>query len=143
MSNTGSRGGVGGSYDACGGRRPRSFSSGSPCYASSEGRSSAVVLQESEDSQARESTPSPPSQAFPISHLLEFGPEARAERHELSACLSSQVGVSESTALAALEAFGMDAIRARQWLEASLLAQQVRVGLALELVVLIWRRRKF
>ncbi len=135
--------GIGSSFEASSSRRPRSLSSGSPCYASSEGRSSPILpLQESGDSQAGESRSTPPPQPFPISHLLEFDTEARAERHELSACLASEFGASESTALAALEAFGMDTIRARQWLQTPQDAQQVRWELDHALFVLICRQHK-
>lgn len=116
-------------YEAVGAeRRPRSVSPGPPCYSSSEGRSSPT-LQERNDPQATESrptpTPTPTPPAFPVSHLLDFGTESRAERRKLSARLSSEVGVPESTALSALETFGVDITRARQWLQTSQHAQQV------------------
>lgn len=119
-------------------RRPRSVSLGPSCYVSSQGRSS-TTLGECRDPQVVESRPTAtataaatatptatlPSSALPVSHLLDFGVEARAERRELSARLASEVGVLESTALAALEAFGVDTTRARQWLQTSQHAQQV------------------
>ena len=65
------------------------------------------------------------STAFPICHVLEYDGEARAERQALGSRLSSELGVSEGTALSAIEAFGGDDARARQWLEASTQPQQV------------------
>lgn len=58
---------------------------------------------------------------FPISHMLEFTPEAKAEREAFGARLSEEVGVPLAMAISALEAFGDDHARARQWL----LTQQV------------------
>lgn len=115
-------------------RRPRSVSPGPPSYASSEGRSSPTLVERS-DPQVAEPRPAAvvtptatlPSPALPVSHLLDFGTEARAERRELSARLASEVGVPQSTALAALEAFGVDTIRARQWLQTSQHAEEVGV----------------
>lgn len=85
-------------------------------------------LQVAEPRPTATATSTLPSPALPVSHLLDFGTEARAERGELSARLASEVGVPESTALAALEAFGVDTIRARQWLQTSQHAKQVGVG---------------
>lgn len=64
-----------------------------------------------------ESGAKPPLPGFPISHLLEFGTSARAERKVLSSRLSSEFGVPETAALAALEAFGPEFRKARTWLE--------------------------
>lgn len=64
-----------------------------------------------------ESGAKPPLPGFPISHLLEFGTSARAERKVLSSRLSSEFGVPETVALAALEAFGPEFRKARMWLE--------------------------
>eukprot|EP00903_Cladosiphon_okamuranus_P019656 g18070.t4 len=57
--------------------------------------------------------------------VSSFEAVARAERRELSARLASEVGVPMSTAMAALEAFGVDTIRARQWLQTSQHAQEM------------------
>lgn len=132
------RGGVVSTDDATDAeRRPRSVSPGPPCYAFSEGRSTPI-LQGCGDPKATESKPPLRSPGFPVSHLLDFGIEARAERHELSARLSSEVGVSGSTALAALETFGLDVTKARRWLQSSQHVQQVRLGLVLALVLLLF-----
>lgn len=93
------------------------------CHApGEEGRAS--IQHECTDECAAECKSAPPP-GLPISHILEFNTEAREERHELSARLSSEIGVSDATALAALEAFNMDTTRARQCLLASQPTQQV------------------
>lgn len=88
------------------------------------------ALEQCGEQQAVESKPTQASAGFSITHLLEFGTEARAERHELSARLSSEVGVPGGTALSALEAFGADTHKARTWLQKSQHPAQVRVGQA-------------
>ncbi|CAN0008104.1 unnamed protein product, partial [Ectocarpus sp. 8 AP-2014] len=89
-----------------------------PRGASSEGRSTPALAQSGEQ-HAVGSRPTQASAGFSITHLLEFGTEARAERQELSARLSSEVGVPGETALSALEAFGADTHKARVWLQNS------------------------
>lgn len=107
-------------------RRPQSVSPGPPCYPLRDRRGTPVIRR-CDDPKDMESKPPLRSPGFPVSHLLDFGPEARAERHELSTRLSSEVGVPGSTALAALEAFGLDVTKARRWLQGSQRVQQVRV----------------
>ncbi|CAM9107710.1 unnamed protein product, partial [Ectocarpus fasciculatus] len=79
----------------------------------------APALEQYGEEQTVESRPTQASAGFSITHLLEFGTEARAERQELSARLSSEVGVPGGTALSALEAFGADTHKARTWLQKS------------------------
>lgn len=93
-----------------------------PYCASGQG-GMAPSVQRGADESALDLKPRSPSPGFPISHVLEFDAEARAERKALSARLSSDLGVPESTALAALEAFGVDTGRARQWLSMHLSKQ--------------------
>lgn len=57
----------------------------------------------------------PVSAGFPISHVLSFGPEAKAAREECSTRLSEELGVPFSRILAALEAFGDNDVKTRQW----------------------------
>ncbi|CAM9591597.1 unnamed protein product, partial [Scytosiphon promiscuus] len=88
----------------------------SPCHTRGEEKSARIqhgCVNEHAGSKA-----APPCSGLPISHILEFGSEARAERHGLSARLSSEFGVPEATALAAVEASN-NSTRARQWLRAS------------------------
>lgn len=106
-----------------------------PRGAPSEGRSTPVLAQCGEQ-HAVGSRPTQASAGFSITHLLDFGTEARAERHELSARLSSEVGVPGETALSALEAFGADTHKARMWLQNSQHPAQVRLGQALFVVAL-------
>lgn len=116
-------------------RGPHSVSPGPPCYLLSEGRS-APIVKGCDAAKAMEGKPPLRSPGFPLSHLLDFGAEARAERHGLSARLSSEVGVPGSTALAALETFGLDVTTARRWLQTSQHAKEVRFGLVNTLVLL-------
>lgn len=109
--------------EICDGERRHPRPSESPCRAPGEGKS-ARIQHRCADEHAADSI-SPPSLGLPISHILEFDTEARAERHELSARVSSEVGVPDATALAALEAFNMDITRACQWLRGSQCTQQV------------------
>lgn len=116
-------------------RRPHSVAPGPPCYAFSEGRSTPIA-KGCDGPKAMEGSPPVRSPGFPLSHLLDFGAEARAERHGLSTRLSSEVGVPFSTALAALETFGLDVTKARRWLQNSQHAKEVRFGLVNALVLL-------
>lgn len=68
-----------------------------------------------------------PSTSFPVSHVLEFHSEACTERQDLSAQISAQYGVSKSTALSAVEAFGGDDGRINRWLRMFKRIQQVGV----------------
>lgn len=68
-----------------------------------------------------------PSTSFAVSHVLEFHSEACAERQDLSAQISTECGVSKSTALSAVEAFGGDDGRIRRWLRTFKRTQQVDV----------------
>lgn len=121
----GNIGGVGSTDEATDAeRRPHLVSPGLPRHASSEGRSTSTV-QRCDDPKAMESKPPLRSPSFPVSHLLDFGAEARAERHELSIRLSSELRVPASMALAALETFALDVTKARRWLQSSQRAQQV------------------
>lgn len=68
-----------------------------------------------------------PSTSFPVSHVLEFHSEACTERQDLSAQISTEFGVSKSTAFSAIEAFGGDDGRIHRWLRTFKRTQQVGV----------------
>lgn len=61
----------------------------------------------------------PPVPGFPISHVLDFEAEARANRDAAAARLSSEHAIPLATALGALEAFGEDEELVRQWVHRS------------------------
>lgn len=72
---------------------------------------------------APNSNPGASSPTFPLSHVLHFGSEAKGKREALGAELSVELMVPGHMAVAALEAFGVDSARAREWLQAN----QVRI----------------
>lgn len=102
----------------------------------------SIQVQEGGIEGADESKPELPSPAFPVTHVLEFDSETRAERVVLSDRLSSELKVPNTTALAALEAFGMDVNRAYQWLQTMHAIQEVCYSCARAdaLSPLAWRR---
>lgn len=121
-SNVGA-GGVDGGVHTDRGSRPTSPEH--PYYVGVGGeRSVAPSVKRGGDRPVMEIGAKPPLPGFPISHLLEFGAAARGERQVLSDRLSSEFGVPQSTALAALEAFGPDFRKARTWLQTKSQGQQ-------------------
>lgn len=106
-------------------RGSRPTSPEQPYYVGIAGeRSVAPSVKRGGDRPAMESGAKPPLPGFPISHLLEFGTAARAERQVLSSRLSSEFGLPETTVMAALEAFGPEFRKARTWLQTKSEGQQ-------------------
>lgn len=110
------------------GRGSRPTSPEHPYYVGIAGERSVAPIKRGGDRPATESGSKPPLPGFPISHVLEFDTASRAERQVLSSRLSSEFGVPETTALAALEAFGPEFRKARMWLQTKSKDQQVCLG---------------
>lgn len=117
-------------------RGSRTSSPEIPSYPLHDGRIRPSV-REGGGQQAVDSKPKPPMPGFPISHMLEFDTEELAERQALSARMSSEVGVPNATALAAIEAFGADTDNARKWLQTQRHLEQVRVDISGRTVVVL------
>lgn len=73
------------------------------------------TLQVPNEERPEETKSKPLSAGFPISHILSFKPEAKAAREARSIRLSEEVGVPFARVLAALEAFGDNYVKTRQW----------------------------